>query len=693
MGGGGKRLFRKKDDRSAEFCSDLNRVRRDGSYMYESYLPTMGTDVKVYTVGPFYAHAEARKSPTVDGRVHRQLDGKEVRYPVLLSTAEKEIARAVCLAFRQTVCGFDLLRSAGKSYVCDVNGWSFVKNSAKYYDDAAGVLRNTVLSALAPHMLALPSPLRGLRMPPAEAAPPPGSMRIPASQSTMSFCDSGSDGGGGAEELRCVIAVIRHGDRTPKQKLKLILRDEAFLRLYAEQKPRGARAEQVKLKSAEQLQGVLDACRDMLRRMEEGADCGVLPEDRAEKMEKLRAATGVLSRKSNDSGGQCVFSGINRKVQLKPVDVAPPAADAEPGAEPRVLELMLVVKHGGVLTHAGRAQCEALGSDFRRTVYPAAGRYDPEDASGEGAGLLRLHSTYRHDLKIWSSDEGRVQMSAAAFAKGLLDLEGTSLAPILVSLVNLNGFMLDSFDKGASEDIRAAKAAMSRYMTSSAAGTEDAAAAARSSGVDAAAGEWDERSSPRDSASPVPLSPSRSSATESEITLPDIVPGELGDAWASPPVDLLRQLVVHIQALREEIQERIWAAHGAAGSASPSPSPGAGAAAGGTAAPVAAAPSLGNAGCSGASPGTGPCSDESLFLLLERWRKLERGLYNTRKHTFDISKIPDIFDAVKYDALHSRHWDLSGLPKLHEVAKELADAVIPNGALCALCFRSLSRLI
>ena len=56
----------------------------------------------------------------------------------------------------------------------------------------------------------------------------------------------------------------------------------------------------------------------------------------------------------------------------------------------------------------------------------------PADEPGsEGSGLIRLHSTYRHDLKIYSSDEGRVQMSAAAFAKGLLDLEGP-LTPILV---------------------------------------------------------------------------------------------------------------------------------------------------------------------------------------------------------------------------------------------------------------------
>lgn len=101
--------------------------------------------------------AEARKSPTVDGKVERNSDGKEVRFPVILTYREKEIARRIVLVFQQFVCGFDILRvqegHSVVSYVCDVNGWSFVKNSRKYYDDCAQILSEHVLALVKPAAL------------------------------------------------------------------------------------------------------------------------------------------------------------------------------------------------------------------------------------------------------------------------------------------------------------------------------------------------------------------------------------------------------------------------------------------------------------------------------------------------------------------------------------------------------------
>lgn len=54
----------------------------------------------MYTVGPDYAHAEARKSPALDGKVERDSEGKEIRYPVMLTSMEKLVARKVCMAFK-----------------------------------------------------------------------------------------------------------------------------------------------------------------------------------------------------------------------------------------------------------------------------------------------------------------------------------------------------------------------------------------------------------------------------------------------------------------------------------------------------------------------------------------------------------------------------------------------------------------
>ena len=79
--------------------------------------------------------------------------------------------------------------------------------------------------------------------------------------------------------------------------------------------------------------------------------------------------------------------------------------------------LLLILKWGGELTELGRQQAQELGKRFR-CMYP--GSRDDNSGAQDGLGFLRLHSTYRHDLKIYASDEGRVQTTAAAFAKGLL---------------------------------------------------------------------------------------------------------------------------------------------------------------------------------------------------------------------------------------------------------------------------------
>ena len=96
VGGGYKALFRKVGNQASKYYpppavseeeasngdkKSYTLVRRDTSFIYENFMSTGGTDVKVYTVGPNYAHAEARKSPVVDGRVQRDANGKEERFP------------------------------------------------------------------------------------------------------------------------------------------------------------------------------------------------------------------------------------------------------------------------------------------------------------------------------------------------------------------------------------------------------------------------------------------------------------------------------------------------------------------------------------------------------------------------------------------------------------------------------------
>ena len=47
-------------------------------------------------------------------------------------------------------------------------------------------------------------------------------------------------------------------------------------------------------------------------------------------------------------------------------------------------------------------------------------------------------------------------------------------------------------------------------------------------------------------------------------------------------------------------------------------------------------------------------NEETLQLMVNRWKKLEKD-FMLKDGRFDISKIPDIYDCIKYDLLHNRY--------------------------------------
>uniref|UniRef100_A0A3B4CVB2 Inositol hexakisphosphate and diphosphoinositol-pentakisphosphate kinase n=1 Tax=Pygocentrus nattereri TaxID=42514 RepID=A0A3B4CVB2_PYGNA len=558
-GGGSQRLFRKIGSRSSVYSPESN-VRKTGSYIYEEFMPTDGTDVKVYTVGPDYAHAEARKSPALDGKVERDSEGKEVRYPVILNAREKLIAWKVCLAFKQTVCGFDLLRANGQSYVCDVNGFSFVKNSMKYYDDCAKILGNIVMRELAPQFQ-IPWSI------PLEAEDIP---IVPTTSGTMM-------------ELRCVIAVIRHGDRTPKQKMKMEVRHQRFFDLF--EKYEGYKSGKIKLKKPKQLQEVLDIARQLLVELGQNNDTEI--EESKAKLEQLKTVLEMYGH----------FSGINRKVQLTYLPHGCPKTSSEEEDMRRDdPSLLLVLKWGGELTPAGRVQAEELGRAFR-CMYPGGqGDY----AGFPGCGLLRLHSTYRHDLKIYASDEGRVQMTAAAFAKGLLALEG-ELTPILVQMVksaNMNG-LLDSDSDSLNSCQQRVKARLHEILQKD---------------RDFASEDYEK------------LAPTTSTSLVKSMQM------------IKNPVKTCDKVYSLIQNLTLQIRQRMED-------------------------PKSADIQL--------------YHSETLELMLRRWSKLEKD-FKMKNGRYNISKIPDIYDCIKYDVQHNSSLKLDNTMEIYRLSKALADIVIPQ---------------
>ncbi len=86
------------------------------------------------------------------------------------------------------------------------------------------------------------------------------------------------------------------------------------------------------------------------------------------------------------------FAGVNRKVQLKPLRWAPPE-EGSPDP-PRIMEALLILKHGGVLTHAGRQQVCLCTRSFPHVRAPV------RRTSSDAPGSMISHASSRWRYRL-----------------------------------------------------------------------------------------------------------------------------------------------------------------------------------------------------------------------------------------------------------------------------------------------------
>lgn len=509
-GGGGRRLFRKVGNKSSEYDPELvvpRSLTEEGtSYLYEQFLRVDNAeDVKAYTVGPDFCHAETRKSPVVDGLVRRNTHGKELRYITKLSREEAGIASKISNGFGQRICGFDMLRVDDKSYVIDVNGWSFVKDNNDYYDRSANILGDIFLGeksrceeALEPltkppspdldqskrassHRSALKSLLKSPSVSKIHANqqvhegndsavldhhPPVG--RTLATSSSFESTDHvhshvnldkdrGSVSGGHTSstaispavsmrfstdgghapppaskhtwKLKGMVAVVRHADRTPKQKFKFTFHSQPFVDLLK------GHQEEVVIKGEAALTCVSDAVKVAMKEgLEDGDKLKLLrtsldkkgswpgtkvqikPMFRKRKPEELREPTTPTDQtaprteytqeelQSPVSIEATSDNGKLERSQTRSDSVSGPTFSRFSAAENDLIldKLQLVIKWGGEPTHAARYQSQDLGLNMR------------DD-------LKLMNKEALGNAKVFTSSERRVSTSAQIWASSFLD--------------------------------------------------------------------------------------------------------------------------------------------------------------------------------------------------------------------------------------------------------------------------------
>jgi len=506
-GGGGRKLFRKIGNKSSEWDSEMIVPRaiteKDSSYLYEQFLHVDNAeDIKAYTVGAEYCHAETRTSPVVDGLVRRNTHGKEIRYICNLNTEEQTIATKIVNGFGQRICGFDMLRVRGQSFVIDVNGWSFVKDNNAYYDKCAIILRQIFISEKSkrdgttsvmspvsedteksqsdkgqpevglPHLknttsnhrsalknlIKSPS-MSGLRShlhsgqapgvatspdstssPPTlennkcnvpklplgsiDQLPPPAVSVNPSAQASPS---AEKDLAPPAPEpsskhswkLKGMVSVVRHADRTPKQKFKFTFHTQPFVELLK------GHQEEVLLKGEAALNSVLDAVKVAMKQgIEDPGKLQLLRTSLARKgawtgtkvqikpmfrNRKSEETTKIRSQTEETSNPEAILAaqGVTKEPKQRSKELKRPPTRSDSlteitlsrfsAAENHLVieKLQLIVKWGGEPTHSARYQSQDLGENMRND-------------------LLLMNKEVLEDVRVFTSSERRVSTSGGS---------------------------------------------------------------------------------------------------------------------------------------------------------------------------------------------------------------------------------------------------------------------------------------
>jgi len=388
--GGGRALFssiESGDDRYICTFEDTGSVRREGAYVYQEYPKSDGFRVQVVCIGQLY-YGYCVVSPTIlsagsaeeDDETGETLAGTlQNGHSCVLNLNEKEVAAELQKIFGQTIFGVTFYRSMvngrEQSLVTDlwpgVPRWGII--------DHFGDVVNELLKLMGKKPRFSLSALTSRIAPVGDSSPK-------SQQPKLSRRISVVDG----VELLCVVMLVRHGERTPKQKIK-------------------GKLELSNPFQAGWLCGFLHQ-EDCLPSSETAFDMR-----KKHQLKRLSSSLTKLSEQGHklnqvEEALKCIKdAGMDYRAKVVISKTKPQS-------------LQLKIKWGGELTLKGREGSKDSGKSFRERTFP-------------GEDVAQLHTSLQHDIKIFSSREQRCMQTAAAFASGLLSLTG-ALPSIVTELVN-----------------------------------------------------------------------------------------------------------------------------------------------------------------------------------------------------------------------------------------------------------------